>query len=120
VIFKYRKEEHTQSTDVAAGRAGHDRQRHLQGDLPLSLQPLKVQYPEQHYTVPLRGTVQMLLHYPPPGKKRVSMTRVVFLYLQLSINVLVVYAVREAHSTKQGFFSGSEKVSLNREPVFPC
>jgi hypothetical protein len=69
-----------------------------------SLQPLKVQYPEQHYTVPLRGTVQMLLHYPPPGKKRVSMTRVVFLYLQLSINVLVVYAVREAHGTKQGFF----------------
>ena len=38
--------------------------------------------------------------------------------LKLIIIVLVVYAVREAHSTKQGFFSGSEKVSLNREPVF--
>ena len=46
----------------------------------------------------------MPLHYPPPGKTRASMTRVVFLYLQLSINVLVVYAVREAHSTKRIFF----------------
>ena len=50
MIFKYiEEEEHTQSTELAAGRAGHDRQRHLDGDLPLSLsslQPLKVQYPE--------------------------------------------------------------------------
>ena len=56
-ILNIEEEEHTQSTELAAGRAGHDRQRHLDGDLPLSLtslQPLKVQYPEQHYTVPLR------------------------------------------------------------------
>ena len=68
-IFIYiEEEEHTESTELAAGRAGHDRQRHLDGDLPLSLsslQPLKVQYPEQHYTVPLRGTVQMLLQSTP-------------------------------------------------------
>jgi len=36
MIFKYiEEEEHTQSTELAAGRAGHDRQRHLDGDLPL-------------------------------------------------------------------------------------
>ena len=125
-ILNIEEEEHTQSTELAAGRAGHDRQRHLQGDLPLSLQPLKVQYPEQHYTVPLRGTVPMLLHYPPPGKNgcqhdtSATLMTTSRVNLKLIIIVLVVYAVREAHSTKQGFFSGSEKVSLNREPVFPC
>ena len=76
MIFKYtEEEEHTQSTELAAGRAGHDRQRHLDGDLPLSitsLQPLKVQYPEQHYTVPLRGTVQMLLHITGWGPVKLS------------------------------------------------
>ena len=109
MIFKYIEEEHTQSTELAAGRAGHDRQRHLEGDLPLSLQPLKVQYPEQHYTVPLRGTVQMLLHYPPPGKNgcqhdtSATLMTTSRVNLKLIIIVLVVYAVREAHSTKQGF-----------------
>ena len=68
----------------------------------------------------------MLLHYPPPGKNGcqhdtsatpMTTSRV---NLKLIIIVLVVYAEREAHSTKQGFFSGSEKVSLNHELVFSC
>ena len=64
MIFKYRKnlEEHTHSTARAQlDVPGMIDRGLIEGDLPLALQPLKVQYPKQHYTVLLRGTVQMLL-----------------------------------------------------------
>ena len=51
----------------------------------------------------------MLLHYPPPGKNgcqhdtSATLMTTSRVNLKLIIIVLVVYAVREAHSTIQGF-----------------